>query len=107
MRKPEMKSAPMRLGGNLKAMLRDCFTRIERLNEKIDALNADKSEVYSEAKALGLDVKTMRIVIARRGMDRADVEERDALVQIYESVLAGTKSATRARAREDAEDGDE
>jgi len=91
------------------AKLRSYFERIERLNEEIDALNNDKSEVYSEAKAEGFDVKVMRIVLSRRKMDSAEVFERDSLIELYERALrgnekgAGTKRATRARAREDAE----
>lgn len=94
-----------------KSRLRDFFQRIERLQEEIDAINADKSEVYQEAKAEGFDVKIMRIVISRRQMDRAELEERDALIDLYESVVkglgGGTKVATRARARDSEEDGDE
>lgn len=91
------------------AQLRNYFERIERLNEEIDALNKDKSEVYSEAKSNGFDVKIMRIVLSRRQMDAADLKERDSLIELYESALrgggkrSGTKSATRARAREDEE----
>lgn len=91
------------------AMLRNFFERIERLNEEIDALNSDKSEVYSEAKANGFDVKIMRIVLQRRKMESAEVIERDSLIELYERALrgnekgAGTKRATRARAREDEE----
>lgn len=96
-----------------KTRLRDFFERIERLQEEIDALNADKSEVYQEAKAEGFDVKIMRIVVSRRQMDRAELEQRDALIDLYESVVkglggeAGTKIATRARAKDAEEDGDE
>lgn len=93
------------------ARLRGFFDRIERLNEEIDALNADKSEVYAEAKGEGFDVKVMRVVLSRRQMDREEIEARDALIELYESVLTasngnGTKRATRARAK-DAEDDDE
>lgn len=108
-RKPEEKPQDRtKLGGNAKSVLRDYFERIERLNEEIEALNADKSEIYQEAKANGLDVKVMRIVLSRRQMDQAEVQERDALVDLYESVIrglgdsSGTKSATRARAKDGA-----
>lgn len=95
-----------------KAQLRGYFESIERLNEQIEALNADKSEVYQEAKANGYDTTVMRVVLSRRKMDQNEVAERDALIELYERALAGsrsgTKSATRARARgDDEEDGDE
>jgi uncharacterized protein (UPF0335 family) len=100
------KETPRREGDNsfAKGRLRDFFQRIERLNEDIEALNSDKSQVYQEAKAEGFDVTIMRVVLSRRKMDRADVQERDALVELYESALSGTKPATRARAREDGAD---
>ncbi|MDO8837990.1 MAG: DUF2312 domain-containing protein [Parvibaculum sp.] len=92
------------------AQLRGFFERIERLNEEIDALNNDKSQVYAEAKGQGFDVKIMRIVLSRRQMEPAEVQERDALVELYEDALrggaratnkkAGTKNATRAGAGE-------
>lgn len=84
-----------------KARLRSYFERVEALNEEIDTLNSDKSEVYSEAKAEGFDTKIMRIVLSRRKMERAEVEERDSLIDLYEQALSGMKPATRARARED------
>lgn len=87
-----------------KARLRDLFESIERINGEIDALNQDKSEVYQTAKAEGFDVTVMRVVLSRRKMDRSDVVERDELIALYESALlgpgSGTKSATRARARD-------
>lgn len=92
------------------AQLRNFFERIERLNEQIEALNSDKSEVYQQAKAEGFDTTVMRVVLSRRKMDVNEVKERDALIELYESALkgtSGTKVATRARAREGAEGGDE
>lgn len=98
--------APRRTGDNsiAKGRLRDFFQRIEGLNEEIEALNSDKSQVYQEAKGEGFDVTIMRVVLSRRKMDRAEVQERDALVDLYESALSGTKPATRARAREEGTD---
>lgn len=88
------------------ARLRSFVERIEQIQEEIDALNSDKSETYAEAKADGFDPKIMKIVISRRQMDKADRDERDNLIELYEKALtgagkgSGTKSATRARARE-------
>lgn len=90
-----------------KSKLRSYFERVERLNEELTALNQDKAEVFAEAKAQGFDPKIMKIVLSRRQMERADVVERDDMIRLYEDALlgggkkAGTKSATRARARED------
>lgn len=66
--------------------LRSFVQRIERLQDEIDGLNADKSDIYKEAKSVGLDVKAMREVIKRRramSKNKAAVQELDALVQLY------------------------
>lgn len=91
------------------AQLRALVERIERTQEEIDTLNKDKSEIYAEAKGNGFDPKILKIVISRRQMDSTDRKERDDLIELYERALrgndkgSGTKRATRARAREDAE----
>lgn len=95
-----------KMGHNLPhAQLRKFFERLERLQEEIDAMNADKSELYAEAKAMGFDPKIMRIVFTRRRQDTEQRQEQDAMVELYEDALSGvkkktgTKPATRARAR--------
>jgi uncharacterized protein (UPF0335 family) len=61
--------------------------RIERLQEEIDALNADKREVFAEAKGTGFDTKILRKVIALRRMDKADFQEMEAILDLYLSAL--------------------
>ncbi|WOF75336.1 DUF2312 domain-containing protein [Parvibaculaceae bacterium PLY_AMNH_Bact1] len=94
------------IGHNLpNAKLRKFFERLERLQDEIDALNGDKSELYAEAKAMGFDPKIMRIVFSRRQQDTAELQEKDAKIALYEEALSGVKKktgterATRARAR--------
>lgn len=92
------------------AALRAYVERIERVQEDIDALNNDKSEIYQEAKANGFDPRTMRVLISERRQDPAEREEQEAMLELYRRMLNGrkrgngTKSATRARAREDDEE---
>lgn len=62
--------------------------RIERLTEEHQAIGEDRTECYSEAKAMGFDAKILRKVIARRKMDTADRDEADAIEDLYESALA-------------------
>ena len=69
--------------------LRSFVERVERLETEIAELNSDKKEVYAEAKGEGYDVKTLKKVIQRRRMDRADRQEADALLDLYESTLNG------------------
>ena len=67
--------------------LRSFVERVERLEEEINAMNSDKREVYAEAKGEGFDVKTLKKVVARRRMDRADKQESDQLLELYESAI--------------------
>lgn len=70
--------------------------RVERLEAEIKELNADKSEVYAEAKANGYDVKVLKAVVARRRKDAAEIEEHDAILELYLDAL----SRAGARMRE-------
>ena len=81
------------------AQLRAFVERIERIEADIKDLNADKSEVYKELRGCGFDVKAVRAVVAKRKLDTADREERDAMFDLYWSALNGEDRA-RAHARE-------
>lgn len=61
--------------------------RVERLEEEKKALADDIKDVYAEAKAEGFDTKIMRKVVARRRMDKAQRDEQDALLELYEGVF--------------------
>ncbi len=71
--------------------LKQFITRIERLEEEKKNLGADIREVYSEAKSVGYDVKVMRQVIKVRGMDKADLEEQESLLQIYLDAVGSSR----------------
>ena len=51
------------VGGISSDLLQSFVTRIENLEEEKAALMADIREVYSEAKAMGFDGKTIRHLI--------------------------------------------
>ena len=75
--------------GQLKAIV----DRIMRVEDEIKALNADKSEIYKEAKGGGFDKKALRAVVRRiRALNdnSAAVEELDALTEIYLGEILGT-----------------
>lgn len=74
--------------------LRSIVERIERVESDIAELNADKSEIYKEAKANGFDVKALRALIAERRKDPQQLDLFDATLDLYRAALAG------ARARE-------
>ena len=73
--------------GNSGAILKGFIERIENLNEEKRALSVDIRDIFAEAKASGFEPKIMRIVIRRRAMDRAAVQEQDALVTTYAHAL--------------------
>jgi len=76
--------------------------RIERLETEISELNADKSDIYKEARGMGFDVKALRKVVAQRKLDPADREERDAMFDLYWHAVHGTGmgDATRVHVHE-------
>jgi uncharacterized protein (UPF0335 family) len=67
--------------------LKSFIQRIERLEEERSALTADIREVYSEAKGQGFDTKIMRQVIRMRKLDTADLQEQEAVLDLYLSAL--------------------
>jgi uncharacterized protein (UPF0335 family) len=67
--------------------LKSYIERIEKLDEEIGNLNADKREVYSEAKANGFDTKVMRQLIQLRRKDPQDRSEQEELLSIYKSAI--------------------
>lgn len=77
----------MAKSGFAKEQLRSFVERVERLEEERSALTADIREVYSEAKGLGFDAKTMRQVVRMRKLDKADFQEQEAMLDLYLSAL--------------------
>ena len=77
----------MAKSGFAKERLRSFVDRIERLEEERAALSADIREVYSEAKGEGFDTKTMRQVVRLRKLDKADFQEREAMLDLYLGAL--------------------
>ena len=75
------------VGGFSSDLLQSFVTRIENLEEEKAALMADIREVYSEAKAMGFDGKTIRHLISLRKLDGADREQQEALLDLYKRAL--------------------
>jgi len=67
--------------------LRKFVERIERLEEEKKAVADDIKEVYAEAKATGFDTKILRKVIAIRKKDRMELEEEQAMLDLYMHAL--------------------
>lgn len=69
------------------SQLRSFIERVERLNEDKKAVMEDIKEVFAEAKASGFDSKTMRKIIAERKKPTEEIQEEEALLDLYRSAL--------------------
>lgn len=67
--------------------LRSFIERLERLSEERKALGEDIKEVFAEAKSEGFDTKIMRQILRIRGMDEADLQEQEELIDVYKRAL--------------------
>lgn len=61
--------------------------RIERLTEEKNAIADDIKNVFDEAKGDGFDTKIMRKVIQLRKLEKHELEEQDALLDVYRSAV--------------------
>jgi len=67
--------------------LRQFVERAERLSaEKADIADLEK-ELFAEAKGRGYDVKVMKKIIAMRKRNREDLDEEEAVLDMYREVL--------------------
>lgn len=71
------------------AQLKAFVERVERIEEEIATLNADKSDIYKEARSCGFDVKVLRKVVAKRKMDTDVRDEQDAIFEMYWNSIHG------------------
>lgn len=67
--------------------LRAFCERIERLNEEAKTIKDDVRDVYAEAKSSGFDVKVLRKLIALRSKDQNEVQEEEAILDLYKQAL--------------------
>lgn len=77
----------LKSGGVAADRLRSLVERIERLDEERKTIGEDIRDIYAESKSAGFDVKVLRQVIARRKRERADLEEMETLLEVYERAL--------------------
>lgn len=83
--------------------LRSFIERIERLIEERQSIQSDIKDVFSEAKSVGYDVRTMRRIIQLRAQDSADRAEQEALLDTYLMAL-GMTNGHRSLSEEDLEE---
>lgn len=70
-----------------KDQLKSLIERVERLEEDKRTIADDIKEVYAEAKSTGFDTKIMRQVVRLRKMEDHERQEREALLDLYQSAL--------------------
>lgn len=80
-------STPSNFGNISADRLRSLVERIERLEEERKAISSDIKDIFGEAKSAGFDVKVMRQLIAIRKREPAEVEEQEALLDVYRRAL--------------------
>lgn len=85
--------------------LKSIVERVERLELEIKDLNADKSDIYKEARANGFDVKAIKQVVSQRKLDTSEREEADLVFETYWNAVHGL-GLVRAHARENIEEFD-
>lgn len=75
------------VGGIAGDRLKSFIERIEALVEEKKALQEDIKCVFEEAKGTGFDVKIIRQILKLRGMDKDDLDEQEALLDVYKRAL--------------------
>lgn len=74
-------------GDVAKDQLLSIIERWERLEEEKKGIVDDQKEIMAEAKGNGLNPKVLRRIIKTRAADSADLEEFDAMCELYASAL--------------------
>jgi uncharacterized protein (UPF0335 family) len=83
-------------------MVRSFVDRILRLKEEVADLNRDIREVYAEAKGNGFDKTALGQLVTyvgKRQAGAAELQEREALFDLYLAAYDGSPSRTHAYAR--------
>jgi uncharacterized protein (UPF0335 family) len=70
-----------------KDQLKQYINRIERLDSDKAAIMDDIKQVFDEAKANGFDVKAMKQVIKLKKLDKNQLAEQDAMIDLYRQAL--------------------
>ena len=57
--------------------------RHEHLEEEVKVLREDQKEILVEARSAGFDVKIVRHVMRLRKLEPNELQEQDALIEVY------------------------
>ena len=75
------------IGGVAGDRLRTIIERIERIEDEKKALSDDIREIYSEAKAAGFDVKTIRQIVRLRKISINERNEMEQILEVYKRAI--------------------
>tara|TARA_B110000503_G_scaffold120500_1_gene183183 strand:- start:461 stop:718 length:258 start_codon:yes stop_codon:yes gene_type:complete len=67
--------------------IRQFIERMERLDAEKKDIAEQQKEVMAEAKGRGYDTKILRKVIALRKRDQNDIDEEEAVLEMYKEAL--------------------
>lgn len=67
--------------------LRSVVERIENLESEKKTVSEEIRMVYDEAKGNGFNVKAIREIIKLRRQDKAERQEKEAIVDLYKTAL--------------------
>ena len=71
-------------------LLKSYVERIERIVEEIVEMKDEQKVLFAEAKAKGLDTKSMRRIIKRRQKDATELAEAETIDEVYMHALGMT-----------------
>lgn len=71
--------------------LKSFVARIERMDDDISNLQADRRDIYTEAKSAGFDLPALRRLISLRAMDQVERKRIDEIVDLYLHALGDAK----------------
>lgn len=68
---------------NIDTVITGFIERVERVQAEIAELNADKADIFKEARAQGFDVNALKSVMKERAMDPHKRIERNTILDQY------------------------
>lgn len=80
------------LQGAAQNQLRQFIEQLERLEEEKKAIADDIRDKFTEAKAVGFDVKAIRQILKLRKKSQDDRDEEDAILSTYMHALGMIES---------------
>lgn len=72
-----------KLNDNVAGHIVSFLDRVQRIEEEVKDLNALKSEVYKEAKAMGFNTRIIKKLVARFRRSADEIAEEDYELRLY------------------------